>query len=98
MEQHKGAANLSYLFGMMSELLVPSAPTALALTTSLLATSLSKADCKRHIAVFSAATPIGALVFYTTLYYFGATQNSELTGLAMLVSVSCLSFFWSLDR
>lgn len=64
------------------------APTTLALASSLLSMSLSRSECKRHIAVFSAATPIGAFAAYGVFTYLDA--QAEWTGLAILVSVSPL--------
>lgn len=65
------------------------APTTLALASSLLSMSLTRAECKRHIALFSAATPLGALAAYGAFTYFGA--KAEWTGLAILVSVRRVS-------
>ncbi|KAL1744425.1 ZIP zinc transporter-domain-containing protein [Schizophyllum fasciatum] len=56
-------------------LLVHKAPTALALSTSLLATSsLSREQCRTHLAVFSAATPAGALAAYALFAVLGTGQ------------------------
>ncbi|KAH9841946.1 Zinc/iron permease [Rhodofomes roseus] len=71
-------------------LVIHKAPTALALTTSLLSTSLSRTDCKRHIAAFSLSTPLGALASYALLSWFGvgdtAVGAGRVPGVAMLVS------------
>ncbi|KAL6297942.1 ZIP zinc transporter-domain-containing protein [Sparassis latifolia] len=67
-------------------LVVHKAPTALALTTSLLATALPRAQCKIHLAVFSAATPVGALVSYVFLSILGAHSEGRWPGIALLVS------------
>lgn len=64
------------------------APTALALTTSLLSTPLSRADCKKHIAAFSLSTPLGALASYALLSWFEYAGAGRVPGIAMLVSVS----------
>lgn len=69
-------------------LIVHKGPTALALTTSLLATSLPRAECKRHIIFFSASTPLGAIVSYTVFSVLGAGKGGNWTGVALLVSVS----------
>ncbi|KAL4080715.1 Zinc/iron permease [Scleroderma citrinum] len=45
-------------------IIVHKAPTALALTTSLLSKSLSVAQCKRHLLMFSLATPTSAILTY----------------------------------
>ncbi len=63
------------------------APTALALTTSLLSTSLPPSQCKKHLAIFSAATPIGTLLSYTLLSFFGADSQGRWPGIALLFSV-----------
>ncbi|KAI0326894.1 Zinc/iron permease [Cubamyces sp. BRFM 1775] len=67
-------------------LAVHKAPTALALTTSLLSTSLPHAQCKKHLAIFSAATPIGTLLSYMVLSYLGADSHSHWPGIALLFS------------
>lgn len=79
-----GSTQLSFI--VFLALVIHKAPTALALTTSLLAMSLPKADCKKHVIIFSLATPIGALTFYILLWVYGSHENSEWTGLAMLIS------------
>ena len=66
------------------------APVALALTTSLLSTTLSRAECRKHLAVFSASTPIGALVIYTVLSFVPIKSDSNWTGIALLISVCSL--------
>ncbi|KAI6114377.1 Zinc/iron permease [Pisolithus sp. B1] len=45
-------------------IIVHKAPTALALTTSLLSKSLPVVECKRHLLVFSLATPVSAILSY----------------------------------
>ncbi|TRM64124.1 hypothetical protein BD626DRAFT_493859, partial [Schizophyllum amplum] len=61
-------------------------PTALALTTSLLATSsLSRAECRTHLAAFSAATPLGAIAAYALFAFLGSGQ--EWAGVTLLFSV-----------
>ncbi|KAM5538620.1 hypothetical protein V8D89_007649 [Ganoderma adspersum] len=52
-------------------LAVHKAPTALALTTTLLSTSLPVAECKRHLAIFSSMTPVATLLSYAVLSFFG---------------------------
>ncbi|KAF7985909.1 hypothetical protein HWV62_43812 [Athelia sp. TMB] len=73
-------------FVVFLALVIHKAPTVLALTTSLLTSSLSRTECKKHIAFFSASTPIGALVSYLLFSLLGATGNGELSGTALLVS------------
>jgi zinc transporter 9 len=63
------------------------APTSLALTTSLLNTSLPRPECRKHLAFFSASTPVGAIVSYALLSFFSAGAQGTWTGLALLVSV-----------
>ncbi|KAI9057486.1 Zinc/iron permease [Trametes sanguinea] len=67
-------------------LVVHKAPTALALTTSLLSTSLPHAQCRKHLAIFSAATPVGTLLSYWLLSFFGADSHGRLPGIAMVFS------------
>ncbi|KAI0647689.1 Zinc/iron permease [Trametes meyenii] len=67
-------------------LVIHKAPTALALTTSLLSTSLSHAQCKKHLAIFSASTPVGTLLSYTLLSFFGADSHGRWPGVALLFS------------
>ncbi|KAG6916323.1 hypothetical protein DXG01_007373 [Tephrocybe rancida] len=62
-----------------------SAPTSLALTTSLLATSLPRAKCKKHLIVFAASTPISAVASYLLFSFFG-NGDDNWTGIALLVS------------
>ncbi|KAJ7195487.1 Zinc/iron permease [Mycena pura] len=68
-------------------LMIHKAPTSLALTTALLRTSLPPPECRKHLAVFSAATPVGAILSYTSLTLFSAgAAQANWTGLALLVS------------
>ncbi|KAK0449234.1 Zinc/iron permease [Armillaria borealis] len=67
-------------------IMVHKAPTSLALTTSLLATSLPRPDCKKHLAIFSATTPVATFVTYAFLSFFGAGDHADWTGLALLIS------------
>ncbi|KAF7314492.1 Beta-lactamase class penicillin binding protein [Mycena kentingensis (nom. inval.)] len=68
-------------------LIIHKAPTSLALTTALLNTSLHPRDCRKHLAIFAASTPVGAILSYLFLSFFsaGATQASW-TGIALLLS------------
>ncbi|ESK95787.1 zinc transporter zip9-like [Moniliophthora roreri MCA 2997] len=61
-------------------------PTSLALTTSLLATSLPRPDCKKHLAAFSVSTPVASVVTYSFIEFFGGKGNAEWTGTALLLS------------
>ena len=68
-------------------LILHKAPTALALTTSLLGTSLSRSSCKKYLAIFAAATPTSALVTYGLFSILGlSSSGNEWTGLALLFS------------
>ncbi|GJE88525.1 zinc/iron permease [Phanerochaete sordida] len=67
-------------------LLVHKAPAVLALTTSLMTTSLPRADCRKHLALFSASTPVGALFVYGLLSVIRVNSESPWTGVCMLVS------------
>ena len=64
------------------------APTALALTTSLLSYNLPRSECKNYVAAFSAATPVSALVSYILFALFGNNGSHNWSGIALLVSVS----------
>lgn len=68
------------------------APVALALTTSLLSTTLSRAECRKHLAVFSASTPIGALAIYGIVSLVRIKSESSWTGIVFLISVGRLWF------
>ncbi|KAF4577075.1 Zinc transporter ZIP9 [Pleurotus pulmonarius] len=67
-------------------LMVHKAPTALALTTSLLATSLPRPECRKHLALFSASTPIGAILTFYLMSYLASGTNHDWTGAALLFS------------
>ncbi|KAF5389282.1 hypothetical protein D9757_003403 [Collybiopsis confluens] len=61
-------------------------PTSLAFTSSLLATSLSRPQCKKHLAAFSASTPLAAILTYIALDFFGGSEHSAWPGIALLLS------------
>ncbi|KAF9468625.1 Zinc/iron permease [Collybia nuda] len=82
-DESGGASKLSLI--VFLALIVHKAPTALALTTSLLATSLPRAQCKKHLAIFSASSPTGALGSYL-LFSFLGTHDEGWTGIALLIS------------
>jgi len=73
-------------FVVFLALLVHKAPTALALTTSLLSTSLSRYECRHHILAFSLATPLGAILSYTILSFWESSIHGGWTGIALLIS------------
>ncbi|KAG6334695.1 hypothetical protein ID866_4394 [Astraeus odoratus] len=59
-DEHSSTLSLIVFFAII----VHKAPTALALTISLLSRSLPLAECKRHLVVFSLATPASAILTY----------------------------------
>ncbi|KIK91593.1 hypothetical protein PAXRUDRAFT_149165 [Paxillus rubicundulus Ve08.2h10] len=65
-------SNLSLI--VFLAIIVHKAPTALALTTSLLANSLPVAQCKRHLLFFSLATPVSSVLSYA-FYAFSENRN-----------------------
>jgi len=83
---HKGS--LTLIRFLCHLLMLYQAPTALALTTSLLSTALPRSECKKHIAFFSASTPVGALVSYGLFSFLEAGGKGDWTGIALLISVS----------
>lgn len=86
---HKGTCLLICFVRRGSLTMVYLAPTALALTTSLLAGSLPRADCKKHLLVFSLSTPLGAMLTYAIFSILGSQGGLDgLAGGALLVSVS----------
>ncbi|KAF9533102.1 ZIP-like iron-zinc transporter [Crepidotus variabilis] len=66
-------------------LILHKAPTSLAFTTSLLATSLPRPECKKYVAIFSSSTPLAAIFSYLVFTAFGGEQDG-LAGMALLVS------------
>ncbi len=64
-----------------------SAPTSLALASSLLSAGLPREECKKHILIFASATPTGALVSFL-LFSFLGNRDASWTGTALLASVS----------
>ncbi|KAF8073876.1 Zinc/iron permease [Lyophyllum atratum] len=78
-----GSSSLSWI--VFLALIIHKAPTSLALTTSLLATSLPRAKCKRHLVVFASSTPISAITSYL-LFSFLGNGDGGWTGVALLVS------------
>jgi len=67
-------------------LIIHKAPTALALTTSLLSTTIPRSECKKHIAFFSVSTPFGALVSYGIFSILDSRGGGDWTGIALLIS------------
>jgi len=78
-----GSSKLSFI--VFLALLIHKAPTSFALTTSLMATSLPRAKCRKHLAAFSTSTPIGAIASYL-LFSFLGSNDTAWTGIALLVS------------
>ena len=69
------------------------APTAIALSTSLLSTTLSRSECKKHLLAFSASTPCGAIISYAIFSLLGVgDSHADWTGIALLISV-CAALF-----
>jgi len=81
-----GSQELSLV--IFAALVIHKAPTALALTISLLASGVNRTDCKNFLAIFSASTPTGAAVTYLFLWFFRSADGGKnhWTGIAMLVS------------
>ncbi|KAF8895470.1 Zinc/iron permease [Infundibulicybe gibba] len=77
------SSNLSFI--VFLALIIHKAPTSLALTTSLLSTTLPRPDCKRHLAAFSLSTPVASIGSYLTFSFLGGADDSW-TGIALLVS------------
>ncbi|KAH7927761.1 Zinc/iron permease [Leucogyrophana mollusca] len=59
-------------------IIVHKAPTALALTTSLLSMSLPASECKRHLMFFSLSTPVAALISFVIYSYAGGEGDIQL--------------------
>ncbi|THH16860.1 hypothetical protein EW146_g3831 [Bondarzewia mesenterica] len=77
------SSDLSFL--VFVALAIHKAPTALAYTTSLLSTSLSRPECRKYLIIFSASTPLGAIVSYGLFSLLGLGQSHQV-GSALLVS------------
>jgi solute carrier family 39 (zinc transporter), member 9 len=52
-----------------------------------MSTSLSRADCKKHLLLFSASTPVAAVASYASYSFFGSAR-ADGVGTALLISVS----------
>ena len=52
-----------------------------------MSTSLSRVECKKHLLLFSASTPVGAITSYVAFSLFGSKQVDGV-GTALLISVS----------
>ena len=55
-----------------------------------MSTSLSRAECKNHLLLFSASTPVGAIASYVSFSFLGA-RHVDGVGIALLISVSSSS-------
>lgn len=75
-----------YLFSRRSCIRIHTAPTALAYTVSLMSTSLSRVECRKHLLLFSASTPVGAITSYASFFFFGL-KKVDGVGTALLISV-----------
>ncbi|KAH9480620.1 Zinc transporter ZIP9 [Psilocybe cubensis] len=80
-----GATN-TVSFVVFLALILHKAPTSLAFTTSLLSTNLPRPDCKKYLAIFSLSTPVIAIVSYLLFSFFGASDETNLIGTALLIS------------
>jgi len=67
-------------------IIVHKAPTALALTSTLIASSMPVSECKRHLAFFSAATPLGAILSYTFYSFLAPPGGTVSVGSPLLFS------------
>ena len=67
-------------------IMVHKAPTALALTSTLLASSMPVSECKRHLALFSIATPLGAILSYAFYSFFAPLDDRVSVGSPLLFS------------
>ena len=84
---HKGMHSRHiYFFSRCSCLCIRAAPTALAYTVSLMSTPLSRVECRKHLLLFSASTPVGAVASYASFSFFGA-KKVDGVGTALLISV-----------
>ncbi|KAJ4482313.1 Zinc/iron permease [Lentinula aciculospora] len=82
--ESKNSTSLSAI--VFLAIIIHKLPTSLALTSSLLATSLSRPQCKKHLAVFSASTPVAAFLSYVALDFFGGAEHADWPGIALLLS------------
>ena len=73
------------MFIVFFALLIHKAPTSLALSSALLPL-LPRPRIRLHIAVFSAATPIGALLAYLLLSLFSSQDGDKWGGIALAFS------------
>jgi zinc transporter 9 len=84
---HKGNSLLSSLCISFRKAVFPPAPTSLAFTTSLLSTNLPRPTCKKYVAIFSASTPLSAILSYFIFQFLGSGDQNDVTGTALLISV-----------
>lgn len=66
-------------------LMLHKAPTSLAFTLSLLSNNVTRAKCKKHLAIFSSSTPLGTMLSYV-LMSFLAPRDNKWSGFALLFS------------
>ncbi|KAF9241162.1 Zinc/iron permease [Melanogaster broomeanus] len=78
-----GSSNLSLI--VFLAIIIHKTPTALALTTSLLANSLPVGECKRHLLLFSLATPVSSVLSYA-FYAFSSENRNDGYGGPLLFS------------
>jgi len=82
----RGVSSSSISLVVFLALIVHRAPTALALTTFLLTTSLTRTECKQYLIYFSASTPFAALLSYGTFLSLGLEESNDWTAVALLLS------------
>ncbi|KAF9483523.1 ZIP-like iron-zinc transporter [Pholiota conissans] len=80
-----GATNTVSLVVFIA-LILHKAPTALAFTTSILASNLPRQDCKKYLGVFCLSTPLMAIASYVLFSFFGNGDKGNLIGMALLIS------------
>jgi hypothetical protein len=51
-----------------------------------MSTSLSRVECRKHLLLFSASTPVGAITSYASFFFFGL-KKVDGVGTALLISV-----------
>ena len=80
-----GGGDNQLMFIVFFALLIHKAPTSLALSSALLPL-LPRSHIRLHIAVFAAATPIGALLAYLLLSLFSSQGGDKWGGIALAFS------------
>jgi zinc transporter 9 len=73
-------------FVVFLAILVHKAPAAFGLTTALLKGGAGKRTARAHLALFSVAAPVGAVVTWAALRAVGGVESSFGTGVALMFS------------